>query len=91
MDILFNAACSLTGSTSFDQNFLMMYTRGGIRARLSKWKLLFEEFIDTSRENPMLSLALRMYQAEVLFGFRIKASEIPQQLVIKTSLSLDHS
>jgi hypothetical protein len=56
-----NAASSLALFTSFDPRVHMMYTRYGSRARLSNWKRL----ISTSRKDAMLSLAVRMYQAEI--------------------------
>jgi hypothetical protein len=56
-----NVASSLTMFTSFDPRVLMMYTRCGIRVRFSNLKRL----ISTSRKDAMLSLAVRMYQAEI--------------------------
>lgn len=88
MDALFNAACSLMGITSFDPNFFAMYTKCGIQARLTDWQGLFDQFVATSRENPMLSLALRMRRAETIFNYRIKTSDIPRQLVITCFISL---
>jgi hypothetical protein len=91
MDTLFNAACALTGFKSFNPNFFVMHTRCGIRARLSNWKRLFDDYVSSSRKDAMLSLAIRMYQAEILFGYSIRESAIPWQLVIMTFLILNHS